>query len=63
MTDTRLIYIIRQTPSLNRLWNKLSNDGKARVVFLAAGDDFMLDTILFDVLEEEHDARKASDNL
>lgn len=56
MTDTQLIYQIRQTPSMNRSWNRLSTAGKTRVLYLANGDDFMLDTILDDVLEEEREA-------
>lgn len=53
MSQNQIIYIITQTPGLKRLWKRLSMDGKRRAIYIANGDDFMLSTILEDVLADE----------
>ena len=53
MSENVLIRLINQTPAYKRIWRRLSNGGKRRVLYIAHGSDFMLGTILEDVLEDE----------
>lgn len=53
ISDSKIIYLIRQTPRLNKLFTKLSVEGKRRVLRLANGTDFLLAETLQDVLEQE----------
>jgi hypothetical protein len=54
MSENSLISIIWNRPSLKRKWDKLTDTGKRRVLSIANGSDFMLETIIEDVYDEEH---------
>lgn len=53
ISDSKIIYLIRQTPRLNKLFTKLSVEGKRRVLRLANHSDFLLAQTIEDVLEQE----------
>jgi hypothetical protein len=53
MSSNRLISIIQEKRSTRALWRKLSDEGRNRVIEIANGSDFMLETILEDVYDEE----------
>lgn len=52
MSENMLIYIIRQTPHLSKLFDQLSNEQKRRALEMAEGEVDLLDYILEDLSEE-----------
>lgn len=54
-SDTQLIWYIRQTPELEKLWDKIhekaGSEGQRKVLVLADGSTEMLETAMEDVLD------------
>lgn len=52
MSDSVLIRYIRLTPSLNKLWQRLEDDERRKVLSIAHGDNWHLEEIFEFVLEQ-----------
>lgn len=52
MSENQIIYQIRHTPRLSKMFNKLTNEQKREVLQIANGDDWHLEDIIEFVLEE-----------
>lgn len=52
LTDNEMVYVIRQTPSLDKLFDQLTKDGKREVMRQAAGDTWHLEELITGVLED-----------
>lgn len=55
MTEHQIINHIRSVRRLKRIWQRLTNDQRRRVLFIADGDLWHIDEIL-EFVAEENDA-------
>lgn len=61
MSEHQIIAVIRASRRRARMFDKLSYDGRRRVLIIADGDDFMIDEIIADVLEDERDGQSRAE--
>lgn len=52
LTETQLVYVIRQTPALDKLFDRLNYEGRREVMRQAAGDTWRLEELIAGVLED-----------
>lgn len=53
MSEHQIINHIRSIKRLNRIWQRLTNDQRRRVLYIADGDTWHIDEVLEFVAEED----------